>query len=290
MPRTIDEGFRDFLSTLTPSTTESTVAKNHRESIKSCLETNYSMTNFFRTGSFGNGTSVSGYSDVDYFAVIPTKNHKQDSSVNLTNIKETLATRFPNTGVKVSCPAIVLPFGTNGSETTEIVPADYKRQSNGYNVYEIADCNGGWMDSSPSTHNAYVKEQDDRLSGKLKPLIRYIKAWKFFRNADISSFYLELRVAKLMESENTIVYSIDIKNILSWLYDNNLPAIQVPKGISGLIKPCKTDAQKTDALSKLNTAKTRAINARQYEEAGDIQNAFYYWNLLFDNKFPSYYR
>ena len=290
MPRTIDEGFRDLLTKLTPSSTESEVAKNHRASIKSCLETNYGMSNFFKTGSFGNGTSVSGYSDVDYFAVIPTENHKQDSSTNLTNIKNTLVRRFPNTGVRVSCPAIVLPFGKAAKESTEVVPADYRRKTNGYNEYEIADCIGGWMDSSPSAHKAYIKKHDDRLYGKLRPLIRFIKAWKFYKNVKISSFYLELRIAKLMESESSIVYSIDIKNILSWLYDNNLSAIRDPKGISGLIQPCKTNAQKTDALSKLNTAKTRAVNARQHEENKNIKNAFYNWNLIFDNKFPSFYK
>ncbi|MFK5893641.1 MAG: nucleotidyltransferase [Pseudomonadota bacterium] len=290
MPRTIDEGFRDLLSKLTPSSTESAAAKSHRTSIKGCLETNYSMTNFFKTGSFGNGTSISGYSDVDYFAVIPTESHKQDSGTNLTVIKNTLTKRFPDTGVRVDCPTVVLPFGTDAKESTEVVPADYKRKTNGYNVYEIADCSGDWMDSSPTTHKAYIKEQDDRLSGKLRPLIRFIKAWKFYRNVKISSFYLELRVAKLMQNESSIVYSIDINTIISWLYDNDLPAIQDPKGVSGLINPCKTKAQKTDAISKLGTAKTRVANARSYEEKKGIKNAFYYWDLFFDSKFPSYYK
>ena len=290
MPKTIEEGFKDFLTKLTPSTAESTAAKNHRTSIKECLEANHEMTNFFRTGSFGNGTSISGYSDTDYFAIIPTENHKEDSGINLRVIKTTLLNRFPNTGVRVDCPAVVLPFGTKAKESTEVVPADYKRKTKGYNVYEIANCLGTWMDSSPMAHKTYIKEQDDRLSGKLRPLIRFIKAWKFYRNVNISSFYLELRVAGLMRNEINIVYSIDIKSIISWLYDNDLPAIQDPMGISGLIKPCKSDAQKTDAISKLGTAKTRTVNARSYEEKEDIKNAFYYWNLVFDHKIPSYYK
>ena len=71
MPRTVDEGFRDFLQKLTPSNTESVAAKNHRASIKQCIESNFGLKRFWRTGSFGNGTSISGYSDVDYMASIP---------------------------------------------------------------------------------------------------------------------------------------------------------------------------------------------------------------------------
>lgn len=288
MAKTIDQGFSEFLTRLTPTGTESEAAKNHRASIKSCLERNWGMTSFFRTGSFGNGTSIKGYSDVDYFAVIPTDNLSTDSSISLASIRGTLNDRFPNTGVRVNSPAIVIPFGTNGQETTEVVPADYVRKENGNNVYDIANSAKGWMKSSPDTHNAYVRDINANLNNKVKPLIRFIKAWKFFRNLPILSFYLELRVTKYAEGEKSIVYSIDILNFLKYLSDNSLPAIQDPTGISGLIYPCNTDTQREDALSKLSTAVTRASNARDAENSGNIKDAFYWWNLLYDGNFPAY--
>lgn len=86
MLRTVDEGFRIFHSRLTPTATESEAAKRHRASIKGCLEHNFGMTRFFRIGSFGNGTSISGHSDVvHYFAVIPT-DRKRESSQKMGNL------------------------------------------------------------------------------------------------------------------------------------------------------------------------------------------------------------
>lgn len=173
--RTVDQGFRTFLSTLTPTAGESTAAKNHRSSIKSCLESNFGMTNFFRTGSFGNGTSISGYSDVDYFAEIPTCNLKENSTTTLSQVRDALKKRFPTTNVRVSCPAVVVPFGTDAKESTEVTPADYiKTTDDEYRVYDIPDCSDGWMRSSPEAHNAYVREIDENLSKKVKPLIRFI--------------------------------------------------------------------------------------------------------------------
>ena len=64
------------------------------------------------------------------------------------------------------------------------------------------------MKSSPKAHTDYVKQEDERLKGKLKPLIRLLKAWKFYNNVPIRSFYLELRAAKYAESEKSIVYDI----------------------------------------------------------------------------------
>jgi hypothetical protein len=290
MPRTINEGFSDFLKKLTPSTTETTAAKSHRASIEKCLTTNFEMNRFFRTGSFGNGTSISGYSDVDYFASIPGKNLWKNSKTSITQVRNQLNKTFHSTNVRVDDPAVVCPFGTAAKETTEIVTCCKVKDYQGYAVYEISDMNEGWKQSSPELHNAYIRQEDARLKGKLKPLIRYVKAWKFYRNARISSFYLELRIAKLMKDETSIDYAIDFYTIIRWLEKNDLAAIQDPMGISGLISACNTSAQKKDAISKLTTAKTRVGKARDYERALNIKDSFYYWNLVFDGKFPSYYK
>ena len=138
MPRVIEEGFRDFHSKLTATATETAITKKHRSSISACLEKNYSMYSFFRSGSFGNGTNISGYSDVDYFAVIPAEKLNDSSNYTLLKIKKTLSNRFPNTGVCVRTPTIKVPFGKYRSE-------DYYYQKDnllmqpfyGYPVYSV---------------------------------------------------------------------------------------------------------------------------------------------------------
>jgi tRNA nucleotidyltransferase (CCA-adding enzyme) len=109
------------MTKLTPSTTESQAAKNHRASIESCLKNNFGLKRFVRIGSFGNGTSISGHSDVDYLASLPTNQLTNISTSSLTKVRNALDTRFPNTGVRVNCPAVVVPFGIAKSEATEVV-------------------------------------------------------------------------------------------------------------------------------------------------------------------------
>lgn len=291
MPRTIDEGFRDFLSKLTPSSSESEAAKSHRYSIETRLKLDFGAVNrFVRIGSFGNGTSISGYSDVDYLASLPTNSLSQSSSYTLTKLRDSLDARFPHTGVRVNCPAVVCPFGYLASETTEVVPADYLGLYNGFKIYDIPDCANGWMKASPDAHNQYVRDIDQRLNNKVKPLIRFLKAWKYYRQVPISSFYLELRVAKYAYGEKAIYYDIDLKNILRQLQDSGLASMQDPMGVSGYIHACKTAAFEKDALSKLDTAVARATKARELTEKGYISQAFDYWRLLFNDEFPTYYR
>lgn len=290
MPRTINEGFQDFHKKLTPSESETDAAKQHRASIKQCIESNFGLKRFWRTGSFGNGTSISGHSDVDYMASIPESSLKKNSSDSLSDLRAALATRFPNTGVRTSCPAVVVPFGTDAKETTEVTPAFLSEDSGDFNVYGIPDCSGGWMSASPDAHNAYVRSVNQSLSYKAKPLIRFIKAWKYFQSVPISSFYLELRVAKYASAESSIVYSIDIKNIFAHLDVIGLAQIRDPMGISGNISPCKSENDLESAQSKVSTALSRAIKACEAEQNGDIREAFDWWDRLFAYRFPSYYK
>jgi len=290
MPRTIAEGFRDFLTKLTPSGLESEAAKNHRYSIKTRLEKDFDyVPRFTRIGSFGNGTSISGYSDVDYLACLPTKHLTANSTYSLQKVRDSLDARFSNTGVHVNCPAVVCPFGNSPSESTEIVTADDVGESNGYKVYDIADCAGGWMKASPDAHKAYVASINEKLADKVKPLIRFIKAWKCFREVPISSFYLELRIAKYASDEKNIIYEFDVRNVFKLLWDAQLASMQDPMGVSGYISACSTETKKQDALSKVGTAYSRADKAREESRKENISDAFYWWRLLYNESFPTYY-
>lgn len=290
MPRTVEEGFRDFLLTLTPSTIESQKAKNHRASIEDCLKDQFKMDRFVRIGSFGNGTSISGHSDVDYLASIPSGKIPLDSNRLLEKVRGVLQDRFPNTSVCMRCPAVVISFGTTASERTEIVPADCVEDEDTYNIYEIADGKGGWTKACPDAHNAYVRMIDNGHENRVKPLIRFIKAWKYFQHVPISSFYLELRVAKYAHSQSAIIYKYDILNIFRELSDKSLAHMQDPKGVSGYIEACSTQAKRDEALSKISTSLKRVEKAIDAEHRDEVQTSFGYWQLIFNGEFPTYYK
>lgn len=291
MPRTINEGFADFLKQLTPSTYEIDAAARHRASVEECLKRNFGLFRFFRSGSLGNGTSISGFSDTDYFASIPTDRLKRSSGTTLTEVRDALNIRFPTSGVRVNCPAIKIPFGTIISETIEVVPADlvYATAEN-YYVYDIPDCDDGWMRSSPEAHNAYVAGIDKKLGGKVKPLIRFIKAWKYYTQVPVSSFYLEMQVARYASEETSMIYGYDITRVFSLLYNNGLAMMRDPIGITGYIVPCSTPAKLEETRSKLLTAFVRAENAWEAASKSEIKDAFYWWQSLYDQNFPSYYQ
>lgn len=290
--RTLDEGFEIFLSWLLPLQTEYDKAASHKSSVKSCLTNNFDCSWLFETGSFGNGTGVRHYSDSDFFAVIPKEEIMENSSRMLTEIKQRIQMTFSTTsGIVVDCPAVKIPFGNYKSEEMEITPCFYYSRLDTilgtFSTYAIPDCDGGWMLSSPNAHNGYVRQQDDKLGKKLKNLIRFVKAWKYYNSVPISSFYLELRCTKWAETESCIIYDIDLNSFFQYLQEINLASIRDPMGISGLISASKTDIQKQLALSKLNTAVVRTRKAQDAKNSYNIDDAFYWWNMVFNNEFPN---
>lgn len=80
MPRTVDEGFREFLIKLTTSGYESEASNNHRYFITTRLQRILTTYHVTRIRSFGNGKSIFGNSDIDHLACLPTKRLTENST------------------------------------------------------------------------------------------------------------------------------------------------------------------------------------------------------------------
>ncbi len=287
--RTVSQGFDEFHKRLVASDTETEAARRHRVSIEACLKSNFGSVVLTRSGSFGNGTNIRSFSDIDYFASLTSSAIKTSSSATLSEVASALRTRFPTTsGIRVDSPAVVVPFGTDASEAHEIIPADLVNLSSPF-VYRIADGSGGWMRSSPPAQKDYVRSVDADVKGRAKPLIRFLKAWKYYRNVPVSSFYLELVAAKHAAGTSTIIYSWDVRDVFEKLGDSGLADVGDPAGRSGKVAACRTAALRADALSKTESAANRSRWAKESEDAGDTRGAFRWWGMLYDGNFPSHY-
>lgn len=285
MPLNVNQGFTIFHGLLTPTNSETQAAISHRASIEECLRSHFSVTNYFRCGSFGNGTSVSGYSDVDYLACV--RDYYTSSSSLLERMKLVLAARFPLSQVQINSPAVMIPFGAK-AESTEIVPAiAYKMVTcQGQNIYRIADGRGGWMLTCPDAHNAYVRAVDEKFNNKVKPLVRFLKAWKFYNAVPISSFFLEMYVARFADTQSYIDYSANVRSLLHAL-SSGLNSMIDPTSIAGEIFPCKS-RDYDEVKTILARTCMMADNANECEIVGLTEQAFRWWNLVFNSRFASY--
>lgn len=287
--RSVNGAFDTFVDRLTPTAAQRTAGAIHRASIRNALESRLNVSTFYETGSFSHGTGVRGYSDID--ALVSLKDSKPTSSYTALNwVKDALEERFPSTPVQIRRPAVVVRFA-GGYETWEVIPAFMtSRGGKDQYVYDIPAPAAGssWIDSAPKEHLAYVNECNRHAkTGAAKDLARLIKAWKYYRNVPISSFYLEMRCAQHVANIDTYIHVYDVCLVLEKLARHQLAAMTDPRGATGYVSACSSDANRTDTLSKLDRAATRARNALDAYKEERFQDCFYYLDKLFDGRFPS---
>lgn len=289
MTRTMAQGFSDFIDKLIPTESQRAKATSHRASIEEKLDSEFGIFRMCESGSFRHGTGVRYRSDVDFFVSLKSKQPALSSSI-LSSVRTVLKERFPLTEIHVSRPAVVLEFGS-GYERVEIIPAYYQTTTNGSAKFEIPAASGDdWLESTPEAHTNYVDDCNKTpTKGAAKSLARMLKAWKYYRDVPVSSFYLEMRAAKYMAGEKYVDYAEDVYRILNQLNNAGLAAMQDPTGNTGYIYACSSDATATTARSRLATATSRALKARDAYKAGNIKEAFEWWDLVFNGRFPSYY-
>ncbi|MFA5599804.1 MAG: nucleotidyltransferase [Phenylobacterium sp.] len=287
MPLTVAQGFDGLLRKIPASDAMNERSRKHRESIKACLYRHYRVTNFLPAGSFGHGTNVPLFSDIDYFMVLDEDDWPRNSALALREVGNVLANRFPFTPVRVSSPVVLVPFGRTTPERFEITPAYFDEESDDHEVFWIPDRQGGWMTSAPRAHNRYVNDVNQHLNGRVKPVIRLVKLWNGLATVGLRSIYLELKIAKRLRSVQGVTYRRQVRETFNDLLSNGLRAMRDPLGITGLIEPC-SEARKDQALTRLETALIRADKALDAEESGKPHKAFEWWDKVFGGNFPAF--
>lgn len=269
--KSVSQVFAEFNLNLTTSNQETAAAKNHRASVKACLRDKFGMTHYFQSGSFGNGTNIPVFSDVDRFAVIPATHIDNNSNKTLRRLRLALVKRFPTTNsIRVKRPSVTLPFGATGLEMTEVIPAKYIGEKCGCRVFENPSPENGVGSLPRRNHTGqYVTEVDTLNDGKVKPLIRFLKVWKYKRSVPIQSIYLELAVAAIVKPLGLTTPGIDVARVLNFLLMQKPPEIKDPFGISGDIPAVASRRKHVNALLTLKNSAAISTNSARAENECD---------------------
>lgn len=288
MGRTVAEGFEVFLQRLVPTEAERAARARHRGSVESCLSRRLDVQRYREIGSFTHGTGVHTYVDADLLVSFGTA-RPVSSDTALTWVKDALQAGFPYTSVQIRRPAVVVNFAS-GAERWEITPGFLQAKTDGDPfVYSIPAADSGFMSSAPLEHLAYVNEANSTagVSGGTKKLARLMKAWKYYNNVPMSSFYLEMRAAQHMRTQSSWSAVWDVCLLFEKLEEHQLAAMNDPKGVASHFHACSSEFRRTESLSRLSTAATRARKAADAATTGQINNAFTYLDYLFAGNFPS---
>lgn len=163
-----------FASSLTPAPFDRTTVSNRRKIIEDNVTAKTSSVGICESGSWTHGTSIKGHSDVDYMSLIPESARPVLPSTALSRLRDAIVGGHSSiTDVRISSPTVKVSFYE--PPNFEIVPAYYKGQQGGIDVFRIPGPGDQWAESIPIAQNTFVNEVNDRLGKKVKTLVRWSK-------------------------------------------------------------------------------------------------------------------
>lgn len=275
----------DFITSLAPEQYDRTVASQRREGIENVLASSSLSSDFlFESGSWSHGTGIASKSDVDYMAWVDSPRPTLPSSA-LSRMRKAVDETYGLDvyQVRVSSPVVAVEFYTGPQ--FEIVPAYYQRTVGETIVYWIPGRADEWVLSAPAAHLAYVNDQNDRLGKKVKPLVRLMKAWKYFVEAPVSSFYLEMRTAEYADGESSIWYDIDLPAVLGSIIGHAARDMNDPEALVGRIPACSSDERRRRTVALMRDAVGSLDLADAAKARGDSHE---YWSNMYDVFGPSF--
>ena len=286
----VSDALKSLLNRIQPTGGEVQAAGRHFETIRTRLETVFTVKKFFAAGSFSRETFIRGRSDVDVFAQVTLDeirwgNERKSSFTVLDNFRKQLEARLPNTRVGRDVHAIVVEFS---DMEMDVVPAAWAGFSAQHKrpLYLIPDGNGEWMESNPEIHNAYIESKNLESRGKLRAVAQLFKFWRGCRNATIpiSSFHIEMVLANESICTGVKSYAECLTELFQKMAERDCAGIRDPKGISGNIAATKSEAQRATALAAVRQSRDYAKSALHFESYGVTTEALQQWDYVFNRK------
>lgn len=153
-------------------------------------KTNHSLY----VGSYGRGTAIRGFSDLDMISRLPYEYYEKynsyisnGQSAMLQDVKGSLQKTYPSTYMGGDGQVVVISF-TDGI-TFEIVPA-FLNKNESYTYPDSTD-GGRWKKTNPKPEIDAIGYMDSRCNGNLKCLCRMMRAWKNEWNAPMGGLLID---------------------------------------------------------------------------------------------------
>jgi hypothetical protein len=233
-------------------------------------------------------------SDIDLLLILKREEVRwgegyKSSSTILDHVRNELLNRYPTTPVVRDVHAVVVRFADN-QHPVDVVPGFYLQHGGAMNypIFAMPDSRGGWMRTSPQSHNKFINDADLQSGGKLKRVAKLIKFWRGCRTPRIplNSFHVELLLAQEKVCLGPMSYALCLNNAFAKLANRQCQPLEDPIGVSGQVPAAYTEDKRRRAQEAVYGSAKRAYNALQAERSGDMREALRLWDLVFHGSFP----
>ena len=230
----VDTKFKKFCSNLTiPLQTRITISTRYKTITKRLnyeywgLDSDTAFSQY--VGSYGRGTAIKGFSDLDMIFVLPNSVKSRfdryignGQSALLQEVKSNIQKTYWNTDVGGDGQVVVVNF-SDGIKF-EVVPA-FENSDKSY-TYPDSNSGGSWKKTNPLPEIQAVAYRDNITNGNMKRLCKMIRAWKNTWNVPMGGLLIDTLADRFLSNwnyakEGYLYYDWMVRDFLKYLSDED---------------------------------------------------------------------
>ena len=292
MAKTILESFRELKTNLEITELQQSTVSTRQQNVRNAVESELNVLDSFLTGSYSRHTMIAPLkeADIDIFIILDVQYYYHYNGQNggqaglLDLVKRILRKTYSKTpDTSRNGQAVTIQFT---DFMVDVVPA-FSCQRGGYFIPN--SITQSWIFTDPKKHVEIMSVANKKHDGDLVPLIKMIKAWNRTINDHFRSFHLEVMALQILDGVKISDYPSGVR----YFFDKGRSYVKQknpdPAGYGGDVGSYLNTREKIDdAVSRFETAYTRAIKAEDYANRDDIKEAVSMWRKIFGDYFPAY--
>jgi hypothetical protein len=282
---TIASAFEQFKGRLEITDLQQSTVSTRQQNVREAVEKELEVLTSFLIGGYPRHTLIAPLSeaDIDIFMVLDAGYFVSDEQANLLDrVKRVLQRTYKTPKISRNGQAVTITFN---DFLVDVVPA-FTRKGGGYLIAN--SISETWVSTDPTVHINAIAKGNAAHDGDLVPLIKMIRAWNRNIGHAFVSFYLELITNEIL----TGVTISDFPSGLRYFFDKGRERIKTkvsdPAGFGGYINPLDEVSTVAEAVSRFETAYSRAAKAESYAKNGYTSLAIDEWRKVFGDYFPAY--
>lgn len=292
MSKTILESFRAFKVNLEITSLQTETVSTRQQNVREAVSNGLDVLDTFLTGSYSRHTLIAPLkqADIDVIVILDSKYFQNYNNQNggqaglLDLLKRVLKRTYPTTpDISRNGQAVTIQFT---DFAVDVVPA-FNRQGGGYLIPN--SITQSWLSTDPKQHVQIWSAANQTHAGDFVPLIKMLKAWNRSTSSFLRSFHLETMGLQIL---NNVTIS-DFPSGARYVFDKGREYVTKknpdPAGYGDDVGAyLNTEDKVKDAVSRFETAYTRAIKAEDLARRGHVSDAVNMWRMVFGDYFPAY--
>lgn len=224
--------FQTFCSTLTVK--NGSIISTRYKAITKRLNTDYWNTtsdtsHSLYVGSYGRGTAINGFSDLDMIFQLPyavyerfNRYSSNGQSALLQEVKKSIEKTYSTTSIRGDGQVILVSF--SDGVTFEVVPAFINKDKS----FTFADANNGgqWRTTNPKPEISAIKSRNSVCNGNLIQLCKMMRAWKSKWGVPIGGLLIDTLAYQFIgtwknKDKSYLYYDLMSRDFFKWMSEQD---------------------------------------------------------------------